>query len=239
MNIRTTIPAHNNKWYMNGGGGYNKCIRISGNWVLPNCVGYAYGRFMEAAGKTSCKLSTHNAELWYGNTADGYKRGSTPKQGAIICWRKGTLKASDGAGHVAFVERVNADGSILISQSGYKAKTAMWTKTLKRPYKLSGYTLQGFIYNPWIGTTTTTTAAATTNKSGLTAPSGTIKKGSRGTQVKNLQKCLNYIMGARLDVDGIAGNKTVAAIKNFQKKYGLKVDGIAGKNTNAKIKALI
>lgn len=148
MSVRTVCPAKNNKYYMNGGGGYNKCIRISGNWVLQNCVGYAYGRFMEMAGIKSCKLSTSDAERWFLNTSDGYSRGKTPKVGAVICWRKGSAtNRNDGCGHVAIVEEVYSDGSILISQSGYSAKK-FWTQKLSKGYKINGYVFQGFIYNP-------------------------------------------------------------------------------------------
>lgn len=140
-NIRTTCPAKDNKYYMNGGGGYNKCLKISGNYVLHNCVGYAYGRFMEKNGMTSCKLSAADAKKWYGHTSDGYKRSKTPVPGAVICWTNSQW------GHVAIVEEVYEDGSILISQSGYTAKK-FWTQKLKKGYKLSGYTLQGFILPP-------------------------------------------------------------------------------------------
>lgn len=63
-------------------------------------------------------------------------------------------------------------------------------------------------------------------------PTGNIKKGSRGDDVKWLQTMLN-IKGYFLKVDGIAGDRTIAAVKDFQRKNGLTVDGIAGKNTIA------
>lgn len=61
-------------------------------------------------------------------------------------------------------------------------------------------------------------------------PTGNIKKGSRGEDVKWLQTMLN-VKGYFLKVDGIAGDRTIAAVKDFQRKNGLTVDGIAGKNT--------
>lgn len=54
--------------------------------------------------------------------------------------------------------------------------------------------------------------------------------------IKNLQSLLNN-HGYNLKVDGYAGTATTNAIKDFQKKNGLKVDGIAGKNTFAKLNA--
>ena len=61
------------------------------------------------------------------------------------------------------------------------------------------------------------------------------KRGSRGTEVRNIQSRLSawgYNPGS---VDGIYGAKTEAAVKRFQQKHGLTPDGIAGPATLAKI----
>ncbi|MGA9380470.1 MAG: peptidoglycan-binding protein [Phormidium sp.] len=58
-----------------------------------------------------------------------------------------------------------------------------------------------------------------------------LRRGSTGNDVKNLQNLLNYVYGPDLKVDGIFGATTEAAVKRFQKEYGLTVDGIAGPNT--------
>lgn len=144
---RLKAPSTADKNYLHTSvGGYNSCIHIKKGSCLPNCVGYAWGRWRELLGKTP-KLSRGNAENWYGYS-DGYKRGSTPKVGAVICWRKGKAGvASDGAGHVAIVEEIKKDGTIITSNSGYGG-SRFYLKTLKPPYSLKGYTLQGFIYLP-------------------------------------------------------------------------------------------
>ena len=54
--------------------------------------------------------------------------------------------------------------------------------------------------------------------------------GSQGNDVKTLQEMLNS-NGYQLDVDGIFGNKTLSAVKDYQKKNNLAVDGIVGTNT--------
>lgn len=59
----------------------------------------------------------------------------------------------------------------------------------------------------------------------------TIQSGSTGAQVKSLQLLLNGKNSAGLTVDGIAGAKTVAAIKAYQKVKNLTADGIVGINT--------
>ena len=55
--------------------------------------------------------------------------------------------------------------------------------------------------------------------------------GSQGSAVRQLQNELNK-RGDSLDQDGIFGKKTRAAVRDYQKKNGLRmVDGIAGDET--------
>ena len=54
--------------------------------------------------------------------------------------------------------------------------------------------------------------------------------GSQGSSVTELQKLLNN-NGYNLNVDGIFGSNTQAAVKDYQQKNGLAVDGIVGTNT--------
>lgn len=151
---RFKAPSGTNKnWIQVAWGGRNKCIPVNGKSVIPNCVGYAWGRFMEINNNRQPKLSLNNAELWFRNRTDGYERGSTPRLGAVICWRKGQVGVgNDGAGHVAIVEQINDDGSIIISQSAYKG-TRFWTERIPLNadgtyHFREGYTFQGFIYHP-------------------------------------------------------------------------------------------
>lgn len=139
---RTTTPSKTNKCYYK-----NNPFHQSG-YGLPNCTCYAFGRFSEVMGKIA-NLSLSNAENWWAHK-DGYSRGQTPRVGAVICWRKGQAgNGSDGAGHVAIVEKVYSNGKILIGQSGWGASKKFWTQTLSPPYEIGGtYKLQGFIYNP-------------------------------------------------------------------------------------------
>ncbi len=147
-NPRLTAPLSTDKnWIHTTAGGYNSCIKIYGDSVLPNCVGYAWGRWRELL-KTSPRLSRANAEDWYSYN-DGYERGSSPKLGSVICWQKGqTNNSSDGAGHVGVVEEIKEDGTIVVSNSAYKS-TYFYLLELKPPYNVwTNYKLQGFIYYP-------------------------------------------------------------------------------------------
>lgn len=58
----------------------------------------------------------------------------------------------------------------------------------------------------------------------------TIKRGSRGDDVERLQSMLKNA-GYSLDVDGIFGEKTQSAVRQYQRNQGLDVDGIVGTNT--------
>lgn len=57
-----------------------------------------------------------------------------------------------------------------------------------------------------------------------------VSKGSSGGSVKELQKLLNQ-NGYNLSEDGVFGNKTLSAVKDYQSKNGLAVDGIVGNKT--------
>lgn len=67
----------------------------------------------------------------------------------------------------------------------------------------------------------------------------TIKNGTRGTNAMRLQADLNYIGIASLTQDGIIGQNSIKALKDFQKKYGLTVDGIYGKKSYAKMQEVV
>lgn len=158
---RLTRPEKGNKYYIRkDAGGYSTAI--IGNPtdpdcnVLHNCVGYATGRFHEIANNTKFSLvDPVNAENMYANALQhGLKTSQKPQQGAIIVWQGGpTLQSKDGAGHVAVVEQINADGSIVTSESGYKCPTVFWTT--KRFKGTDGnwgagsdYVFLGFILQP-------------------------------------------------------------------------------------------
>lgn len=66
-----------------------------------------------------------------------------------------------------------------------------------------------------------------------------IRIGSKGDIVKYLQ----YKLYSRLynpgTIDGIFGNKTLEAVKKFQKENSLGIDGIVGPKTWSKLKAIV
>jgi peptidoglycan hydrolase-like protein with peptidoglycan-binding domain len=65
-----------------------------------------------------------------------------------------------------------------------------------------------------------------------------LKKGSKGEQVKALQRMLHtmgYNIGSNNPIDGDFGPMTDAAVRAYQKKYGLIVDGLVGEQTWTKL----
>lgn len=67
---------------------------------------------------------------------------------------------------------------------------------------------------------------------------GYFKNKDKGTQVKNLQRLLNWLNGDKLAVDGEIGPLTINSVKKFQKSNGLVVDGLFGKKSLAKAKEI-
>ncbi|EFU84433.1 CHAP domain protein [Staphylococcus lugdunensis M23590] len=76
------------------------------------CTWYVFDRRSQAGKPISTYWS--DAKYWAGNAAnDGYRVDNSPEVGAIMQSTPGPY------GHVAYVERVNGDGSILISEMNY------------------------------------------------------------------------------------------------------------------------
>lgn len=149
----TDAGMRGNPWWYSQGN-----IFYAAGYGLPNCTCYAYGRYAEIQNNpyVFAQLPTGDAGTWYEN-ATNFRRGSTPALGAVICWK--TSDPSTGAlGHVAIVEVINPDGSIVISESGWNA----WYFNTETLYPTDGYCsswmtttsrkyyCQGFIYNDTI-----------------------------------------------------------------------------------------
>ena len=232
---RLTKPEAGNKYYNRiSSGGYSGAIQgnpvCQGLDVLANCVGYAAGRFNEIIGKEMFVYFKYppNAEDFYDTgVKEGLKVGQAPKLGAIIVWAKGkTWTASDGAGHVAVVEKINTDGSIITSESGYGCKNPFWTSHREKGSGNWGcgteYRFLGFVYQP--------------EDTPSPIPSGLIKKGDKGESVVWLQTELTrwgYL--PKCQIDGDFGKITLGALCGFQLENGLDVDGICGDATKAKL----
>lgn len=228
---RLVRPEAGNKYYIRKeNGGYSGAIKGKptdpGCDVLANCVGYAAGRFNEIIGKGKMCYFEYppNAEDFFDLAkAAGLKTGVQPQLGAIIVWAKGkTHTSADGAGHVAVVEKINSDGSIITSESGYNCKNVFWTTLREKGGGNWGagseYRFLGFIYQPG------------------TPVVRVLKNGDKGEDVELMQARLHALGYLRKnEIDGDFGTITLGAVCAFQLEHGLEVDGICGPATQAKL----
>lgn len=217
-------PFFNNK----AGGGISTAITAAGAAdglnVLPNCVGGAVGCFNKAACKDLSKPVFKylnyppNAENILARAEkDGLKISQKPAVGALVVWQKGTLSGSDGAGHVAFVNKVDADGTIHTSESEWKGR--VWVnRTYNPPYSYgNGYKFIGFVLQP-----------------GGASAARAIRKGDTGADVELMQARLHALGYLRKsEIDGDFGRITLGALLAFQFENGLTVDGVCGPMTQA------
>ena len=106
-----TNPSTNNN--VGGSGGYSSPTFSHQNlYTAGQCTWYVFDRRSQAGKPISTYWS--DAKYWAGNaTADGYTVDHNATVGSIMQTTTGYY------GHVAYVERVNADGSILISEMNY------------------------------------------------------------------------------------------------------------------------
>ena len=122
---------------------------------------------------------------------------------------------------MAFVTKVDADGTIYTAESEYNGR-AWVNRSYKPPYYYgANYTFIGFVLQPR-----------------KAVPGGSIKYGDKGSAVVWLQERLKAAakqnpMFDPGNVDGDFGGKTERALVYFQFRNGLAVDGVAGPATQA------
>ena len=107
-------------------------------------------------------------------------------------------------------------------------QTALSFLTLSLSYAALAHTTTASAFSQTTGATTAETSG-TIPTDGLIRP--TLKPGSRGAEVTELQatlKLLGYYGGT---VDGVYGQSTVSAVAQFQQAAGLNADGITGPAT--------
>lgn len=227
---RLTRPEAGNKYYITkSAGGYSDAIKgkptDAACNVLSNCVGYAYGRFNEIAGEGVCKyLRPVNAENFI-QYAGGLEIGQEPRLGACVVWQKGsTLKVSDGAGHVAIVEKIISATEIVTSESGWNAKKPFWTQTRKKGNgnwgQNNSYKFLGFIYNPakcCQGTAPASKPASTTNTSTkkATEAAKSLDKSLAGTYTVTAARGLHIRKGAGTGKSSMAVLPKGTKVRNY------------------------
>ena len=165
-------------------------------------------------------------------------KSGAPKQGVLLFrgGSRGGVRWTSGGHYVAFLNYKVQNG-----------KHYFYTKDSGGRHHDGWYcyetTMRGLLPQIWIVTKNPSPTPAPkpipkpTGKYSGTIATPTIKNKSKGDNVKNLQKFLNWYGGFKLSVDGICGPKTVDAIKTFQRTEGITADGIYGNNSYGKAKA--
>ena len=92
---------------------------------------------------------------------------------------------------------------------------------------------------PTTSPTTTTTPATTTPKTTVAVPTAGLKPGDMGAAVKQLQRALKAVGYSPGKIDGSYGPSTESAVKRFQQAHSLTADGVAGSKTLAALKAAL
>lgn len=110
-----SIPANLNSSFYNS----DNPLRRFG---IPNCTWYVNGR-MKELGYSPASIDTMlgNAYTWDNTAGKGAVVSFKPQVGAIAVWEPNVHGASAN-GHVAVVEQVNPDGTIVISESSWLGK---------------------------------------------------------------------------------------------------------------------
>ena len=107
-----------------------------------NCTWYANGRLREL-GRSSSDLNklTGNAKDWVWQAKNAsIPTGNSPRVGAVAQWVSG----GGGYGHVAVVEQVNSNGTIVISESSYSTNPAF--AFLYKTRTINANSVENYIY---------------------------------------------------------------------------------------------
>ncbi|MED4061692.1 peptidoglycan-binding domain-containing protein [Priestia megaterium] len=182
-----------------------------------DCAGLIKGYMMSispTAAPTYNASFDKSADAMYSECTEKGAISSIPEIAGICVWKKGHIGVYLGNGKVVEA-RGHAYGVIYSKLSDIK-----WTNWGK--LKWVDYGVVAPIETPVENNTEVTTVNITTKS---------LKKGTKGAEVKTLQLLLNGKSNAGITVDGDFGSKTDAAVRNYQKSKGLGVDGEVGSKT--------
>lgn len=99
-----------------------------GTWG--NCTYYVYNRVAQL-GKPIPSPSMGHAFMWSNSARGmGYSVSHTPKTGTIAVFSQGVAGSDPTYGHVAFVEKVFADGSVLVSEMNVQGLNVISTRII-------------------------------------------------------------------------------------------------------------
>lgn len=122
-------------------------------------------------------------------------------------------------------------------------KDSYSTSTLRNGWISYEDNMRGAIHKVWSGKLPTLVVKKTSYRPSTPftgkLPSGTVRKGDSGNNVKRLKLFLNWCVGTKFTGKGKCGDGTIKAIKIWEKTYGITPDGIWGPACKKKAEAII
>jgi len=136
---RTTAPEYGNVYYYNGA--YNPFIAVG---CIGECTWYVWGRAYEILGHWPNISNWYAKDFYSYNLNTGaYPYGNEPKLGAIACFAPNNH--ARWTGHVAIVEAVGGDGSVILSEYNFVSRHAFSANRYLNPTEARTW-VQGYIY---------------------------------------------------------------------------------------------
>ena len=195
--------------------GYHSCAAVIAQAIIES-----------AAGTSKLTSGYHN---YFGLKCGSKWRGASVNMATKEEYKIGTMTTirDNFRAYKNMQEGVKGYYDFISSARYANLKTAKDYETYAKYLKQDGYATSS---------TYVSTLVNTVNKYGLTQfDKGylpTLKRGSEGGYVKELQTLLNCSgINVQLEEDGVFGSKTEKAVKKFQELHGLKIDGIVGAKT--------
>lgn len=191
----------------------------------PWCCAFVWWVFKECG---MSKLFFGGDKTAYCPTVETYYRQkgqwyTSPKVGDLALF---DFNNKGRAHHIGIVEKVNSNGSVVTIEGNTSlTNNDNGGKVMRRTRKLS--TIRGFARPNYTG------QKSDKGENTVTVELTKLSKGSKGSQVKTLQRlliALGYSCGSS-GADGDFGNGTYKAVVKYQKAKGLGADGIVGTAT--------
>lgn len=136
---RTTAPEYGNVYYYNGA--YNPFIAVG---CIGECTWYVWGRAYEILGYRPNISKWYAKDFYSYNLNTGaYPYGNEPKLGAIACFAP--HNHARWTGHVAIVEAVGGDGSVILSEYNFVSRHVFSANRYLNPTEARTW-VQGYIY---------------------------------------------------------------------------------------------
>ena len=142
---RTTAPESWNNYYYNAAyNPYTYETYVRNADLIGECTWYVWGRAYEILGYRPNISNRYAKDFYAYNLNSGaYPYGNEPKLGAIACFAP--HNHADWTGHVAIVEAVGGDGSVILSEYNFVSRHAFSANRYLNPTEARTW-VQGYIY---------------------------------------------------------------------------------------------